>query len=195
MANVKQQIKDLLAVTTQCTVDIVLRHARLNVEEVRVLPTDNHFGRNADGGDTAPNFEESVIEWPLRPSVALASPLPLLWSGDGEWLEQSECWAVDQGAISFIIDALTSFHLAIATNLKHVSISLTIDFVRPLVAERPFILSSRLMRVGRRICFLSAEVHQQQGDRVWLCARGEHAKATFTRGVQVGNPGTTASKL
>ncbi|AAZ12098.1 Thioesterase-like superfamily, putative [Trypanosoma equiperdum] len=164
----ERRIEDFFAATTQCTRDVALRHASLNVKDVRMtfVGSGAMAASTSLGGD-ASDLNGSVVEWPMKASKTLASHDSLNKTGDVY---------VDQGVLSFLIDALTSAHLALLVKMKHVSVSLTIDFVRPLLSERPFILVSRLLRSGRRICSLSAEVRQEQNGKTVLCARADHTK-------------------
>ncbi|RNE98543.1 hypothetical protein TraAM80_08769 [Trypanosoma rangeli] len=171
-AEVKQRLIKYLAVATRSTQQVVCDHASLNVDGLRVMPCPNKLSNcaaEADNDDTLLNAEGSRILWPMCADAKLAA-LPV-GSGDGVGPAGR---AVGRDVLCFLIDTLTSAHLTIMTGRhRHVSMTIGVEFAEPLCVGQPFMLTSCLLRVGQRISFLSAEIHQQRGEqKAAVCAGG-----------------------
>ncbi|KEG09538.1 hypothetical protein DQ04_05061030 [Trypanosoma grayi] len=196
---VAQRLKKFLADAPLSTQEVVCRHAHLDADGVRVMPdvstttataTATHTtstgtmtggNGNGEGGSDEVSFEVegSVMSWPMCAHKGIAAQP--IFSNISSGMEGTEI-AVDESALCFLIDTLTSAHLTVVTGrFQHVSVSLNIEFVQPLRSQRPFTLMSRLLRMGRRLCFLSAEVWQMQNGRAMLCSRADHTKAFYTK--------------
>ncbi|RNF06058.1 uncharacterized protein Tco025E_07673 [Trypanosoma conorhini] len=189
----KQRLTNFMASAASSTRQIVCEHARLSVDGLRVVPGPTRIGTcgaasNSDA--TLLHAERSRILWPMRADAKLAA-LPV---GGGEGVDPTGP-AVGQDVLCFLFDTLTSAHLTVMTGRRrHVSVSIGVEFAEPLCVEQPFTLTSCLLRVGRRICCLTAEVHQRKGGRRLLCARADHLKAFYTESPQ-HNSHPPASKL
>ncbi|ESL05900.1 hypothetical protein TRSC58_06435 [Trypanosoma rangeli SC58] len=177
-AEVKHRLIKYLAVATSSTQQVVCDHASLYVDGLCVMQFPNKLGTcaaEADNDDTLLNAEGSLILWPMCADAKLAA----LSVSSGDGAESAGC-AVGRDVLCFLLDTLTSAHLTIMTGIhRHVSVTIGVEFAEPLCVEQPFMLTSCLLRVGRRISFLSAEIHQQRGERKLLCARADHLKAFY----------------
>jgi uncharacterized protein (TIGR00369 family) len=94
---------------------------------------------------------------------------------------------VHGGNIAWLADTATSAHLsAFIGTRNHVTSTLTVSFLRPVPIGVPCVITSRVVRVGRAVAFLEADVFSTRlegasavasdADRV-LCATVQHTKA------------------
>ncbi|ORC87518.1 uncharacterized protein TM35_000211240 [Trypanosoma theileri] len=199
-AEVTRRVRQFFSTAPPSTRDIICYHARLNTEKVEMISevTSSDFittptGTNndatfvpvaasplADNGGTSLETEGTIMSWIMCADSSL-SAVPIGSSSDARVIEG----VVDEGILCFIIDALTSAHLSVVTEVcTHVSVSLDVEFLQSLTTECAFTLKSRVLRVGQRICFLSAEIYQFQSGKSVLCAKANHAKIFYRKGSQ-----------
>ncbi|KAH9598555.1 hypothetical protein LSM04_003761 [Trypanosoma melophagium] len=192
-AELTRRVKEFFSTAPPSTRDIICCHARLNSEEVHLISeatssgvtttldatnnVANTFSPSVDIGSTSLETEGTIMSWPMCTDSSL-SAIPIGSSNNAREMGG----VVDEGILCFIIDALTSAHLSVVTGVyRHVSVSLDVESLHPLITECAFTLKSRALRVGQRICFLTAEVYQLQNDKSVLCVKANHVKIFYRK--------------
>lgn len=188
-----RHLKKFFESAPQSTRQVICHDARLGIDVVQVAfgTFATKFPVGAAGNNNVfGDAEGSVMLWPMW----AAKSFVVVQNGNCNGSLSSDS-VVSENILCFLFDTLTSAHLTVMTGRhQHVSISLSVEFAQPLCVELPFTLTSHLLRVGQRICFLSAEICQKQKGRMTLCARAHHTKAYYAKRPQT-DPHLSVSKL